>query len=73
MKETEKKETFRRQTYRELAQADKFFNECCQAGKVEPTRRQYSKFKLKKGKAYKASLGLKQKQEQEAIKNDKPK
>ena len=39
-------------TNKEFASKDKSFRYCCEAAGVEPTKRQASKFRMKKGKAW---------------------
>ena len=48
-----------RKTFAELAKTDSRFIECCDHAGAEKSRRQYSKYKNKRGKAYAASLNLK--------------
>jgi ribosomal protein S15P/S13E len=48
----------REQTLKHFAANDKDFHEACKLANVDPTRRQASKFKNKKGLAYKVKAGL---------------
>ena len=44
-------------TNREFAKQDQAFKACCEMAKVEPTVRQASKFRAKKGAAYRVLKG----------------
>jgi hypothetical protein len=46
-------------TNKEFAQKDSLFKSCCEAVSLEPTRRQASKYRSGKGKAYKAKYQTK--------------
>ena len=46
--------TKEQQTHREFATADTAFRAACERASVEPTRRQASKFRNKRGRAYAA-------------------
>jgi len=46
-------------TNKDFAQKDSLFKTCCEAVGLEPTRRQASKFRNGKGKAYKAKYQVK--------------
>jgi len=43
-------------THRQMAESDERFRELCAKAGVPPTKRQASKFRLKRGAAYRASL-----------------
>ena len=45
-------------TNREFAKQDTTFKACCEKAKIEPTVRQASKFRAKKGAAYRVLKGV---------------
>ena len=45
-------------TNKEFAEKDKIFRDICKRVNIPPTTRQASKWRMKKGKAYKAEMSL---------------